>query len=265
MRRMAVLILVVLLGHLVVGVGNWSTAAQEVKKVEDCKPGIAPPELGLGKEDSYYWEGVCRPIAPDQPAPASPGGEFIMQPYTVYFAEGFAAVPDSRSGAFRSEFMVVIVRDGTFALDVKRDSPGRVVVSGAGNDIPLRGAFDNREPFYGERKGEILTDREGNPCIRDCEVPPDTVVQLGPGDRIVAEEGAICVYCLLGANNLREGQTGRLEVFVLRRAGEDPSTFSWIASWDRAQKGELPLAQRDERPVVLGWAYFDPGTRCRDG
>ncbi|MBA3450301.1 MAG: hypothetical protein H0T18_03700 [Chloroflexia bacterium] len=265
MRRVVGFLLVVLLSQVTTVGGGWTAAAQESESIADCTPGAAPPQLGLDPDESYYWEGVCRPIPPDEPAPAPVGGDFIMQPYTVFFKEGFAAVPDSSSGDFRPEFMVVIVRDGTFALDVKRDTPGRVTVTGAGNEIPILSAFAEREPYYTAMKGAVLVDRDGNPCVRGCEIPPETVVQLETGDRIVAEEGAICVYCLLGANNQRKGETGLLEVFVLRRAGEDAETFSWIDSWDRAQRGELRVMRSVERSTALGWAYFDPKTGCKDG
>ena len=264
MRRVVLFILAVLLGSPALGVGGWAASAQE-ETIEECAPLVVPPELGLGEQDSYYWEGVCRPIPPDEPVPAPLGTDLIMQPYAVYLAEDYAAIPDASSGDFRPEFMVVVVRKGTFALDVKAGSPGRIVVYGAGNDIPLLTAFEGGEPYYFERPGEVLTDREGNPCVRACEVPPSNVVQLGPGDRVVAEEGAICVYCLIGTNEERDGETGLLEVFVLRQFGDDPETFSWIDSWNRAERGELPLLRGADTPTVLGWSYFDPKTGCKDG
>ena len=265
MRRFVLLLLVVLLGSGAVGAGAWSASAQQLERIEDCPPLKVPPQLGLGVEESYYWEGVCQPIPPDERVPAPIGGDLIMQPYTVYLAEDFAAIPDASSGQFRPEYMVVVVRKGTFALDVKDGSPGKIDVYGAGNEIPLLSPFDDREPYYAARPREVLTDREGNPCVRGCEVPPNTVVQLGPGDRVVAEEGAICVYCLLGTNEVRGDETGLLEVFVLRQLGDDPSTFSWIESWNRAERAELPLVRRSDSPTVLGWAYFDPKTGCKDG
>ena len=76
-------------------------------------------------------------------------------------------------------------------------------------------------------------------CTRACPVTPGTPVALYPGDFAIAEEGAICLYCLIGTGQIGDDEIGRfqedyvkglLEVYALL-PGNDPNDFSWIRSW----------------------------------
>ena len=259
MRRLGIAVLVVLLGLVLPGLGAGPTSAQEggIPGCELYDVSAVFAELGLNPdEDSYQWEGMCRPVPQDPPTPFGAGQ--VLQPYLVFFNEDYAAVPDAISGEYEPEAMVVVVREGSFALDVKGDNTSDIVVYGAGVEIPRLTNFEPNEPYYSPSEDE--------PCPQVCVLSPGEEVLLGPGDVVVAEQGGICVYCLLDTDNERKNETGLLEVFVLRGDAEDPQTFSWIDSWDRAAEGLLPVfAQSTSSTTMRGWAFFDPSTRCKDG
>jgi hypothetical protein len=155
--------------------------------------------------------------------------------------------------------MVVVVREGSFALDVKDQNSASIVVYGAGADVPRLNDFNREsEPFY--------VPSEDEPCPQVCQLSPGDEVMLAPGDVVVAAQGGICVYCLLDTDGQRQNERGLLEVFALRGESDDPQTFSWIESWDRAAEGQLPVIARRASPgTIRGWAFFDPATRCKDG
>ena len=262
MRRFGIAVLVVSLASVVSIFGSGPISAQEEEGIPGCELydiSAVFEELGLNPdEDSYQWEGVCRPVPLDDPAPVPFGDGEILQPYLVYFSEDYAAVPDALSGEYEPEAMVVVVRAGSFALDVKQSNTSNIVVYGAGVEIPRLNDFVDSEPFYSASDDE--------PCPAVCPVESGDEVQLGPGDVVVAAQGGICVYCLLDTDSQSKNETGLLEVFVLRGDAEDFQTFSWIDSWDRAAEGNLPvIAQSASRSTTRGWAFFDPATRCKDG
>jgi hypothetical protein len=84
----------------------------------------------------------------------------------------------------------------------------------------------------------------GGDCTTACPVPPGTVVQVKPGDRIVAGEGALCVWCLLNANGVEKDETGLLEVFPLL-----PPVGTWTSSAGSAPgTPACPLPRRPPPP-----------------
>jgi hypothetical protein len=213
--------------------------------------------------------------------PVSPLGEAILQPYSVYFFEDYAAVPMITD--FTTEFMVVLVQMGNFTLDVSSATENGIVVFPAEDvaekRIPLMkavlgGSGEPEPPYYTATGDHLIVD--GDECTRVCPIPAGEIVQIKPGDRVVAREGALCLYCLLNSNfstadeddpsNLDD--RGLLQVFPLLAAGSDPESFSWIQDWLKDQgiqgSGATPSAQSGRQGMV-GWAYFNPGSNCVRG
>ena len=216
---------------------------------EGCVPGTDPDQA---------WLMVCLPIPPSSDAPfAPPGGDEIMQPYRVGFAEEFASAPPVPN----AEFMVVVVKRGFFALEAYPDSHFVVYPAGEERILYLQ-PYQVATPHYPETSPpEYVKDAGGNDCIRVCLIPADTVVQLKAGDRVVAREGSLCYWCLLNSNATEKDETGVLELFVLRPASASPETFSWIESW-HASQDQQASTQRPQLFSAMSWA-FHPQARCR--
>lgn len=265
MRRLAVIALVIL-------IGMGALVAPPVA----ARQGGTDWRIGAQGE---RWEGVGRPEPPDTEAVRPPPtGDLIMEPYSVFFSEDYAAVPEMRE--FVPEFMVVVVQKGNFALDTGDKEPGIVVFPAEGQPIPVMQPKQNDPPYYLlTNPVEYIKDPAGGNCTISCPIPPDAVVQVKPGDRIVAREGALCVWCLLNSNfepGNQEAETddqGLLEVFALLPAGASPDSFSWIQDWDSNQlavatpsasqgSGATTAAMSDGR-TMLTWA-FNPQARCRN-
>jgi hypothetical protein len=230
--------------------------------------------------EGQRWEGVSRPEPPSTEAIAPPpDGDQIMEPYAVFFSEDYAAVPEMR-GRFKPEFMVVVVQEGSFALDTGDKEPGIVVFPAAGQPIPVMQPKKDAAPYYELTDPlEVVQDPSGGDCTLACSIPADTVVQVKPGDRIVAREGALCVWCLLNSNfepgneEAEYDDQGLLQVFALLNAGASPDSFSWIRDWEEMQAqatggaanngGDATPAASGPEQTMLAWA-FNPQARCRN-
>jgi hypothetical protein len=252
MQRLVVLVIIALLGIAPIGIVGRSASAQEssTPTPADCVP---KGELKAENEEDP-WSGVCRPIPED--ATISLPNDQKMQPYAVAFKDEFAAtelIGDGTEDQRTAEFMIVRVTEGSFAIDVETDGQGnaqQVVVSTAQDHIETLTPWVEAPPHYGTPapNGVPLT-VNGEVCTRACPVDPDVPVLLVPGDIAVAEQGALCIYCLL------HGNTGLLEVFVVLDPGSGPQDFTWITDWDRS-----PSTASTE-PAVMAWAFLNPG-RC---
>jgi hypothetical protein len=248
---------------------------------------IAPPAAARQPESGWRigvegerWEGVGRPEPPTAEAMLPPPvGDLIMEPYAVFFSEDYAAVPEMTE--FTPEFMVVVVQKGNFALDVADTESGIVVFPAEGQPIPMMNPRKDDPPYY-QRTDPVtyIQNPSGGDCTLACPIPADSVIQTKPGDRIVAREGALCVWCLLNSNfdpgnaKTEYDDQGLLEVFALLPAGTGPNRFSWIQDWESNQKdaatpsvsqrgGPMSVATNSE-PTLLAWA-FNPQARCRGG
>jgi hypothetical protein len=266
MRRLVVLAIVSLLGIAPIGIVGRSASAQDspTQQLANCSLIDYPPAVEDGENaPSLPWEAVCRPIAEDATLPA-PHLQ-TMQPYAVAFKEEFAAtelIGDGTEDQPMAEFMVVLVKEGSFALDLETDKQGnaqQVVVSTIQDHIETLTPWTSTKPHYSTPppNGAPLT-VNGEVCTRACPVDPNVPVLLMPGDFAVAEQGALCIYCLLNNNE------GLLEVFVLLDDGVDPQEFTWIDSWDAAKDAwdaETATPSASTEPVVMAWAFFNPG-RC---
>ena len=101
---------------------------------------------------------------------------------------------------FEPEFMVVVVQKGNFALDTADKEPGIVIFPAEGQPSPIMHPKKDDPPYdVLTDPVEYVQDPSGGHCTSSCPIPPDAVVQLKPGDRIVAREGALCVWCLLNS------------------------------------------------------------------
>lgn len=219
------------------------------------------PEFEFGKNPAA-WEGVGRPLPPsDQAALAPPGGDAVVQPFAVPLAEEYAAVPEITR--FTPEFMLVVVQKGYLALDVGDGEAALVVFPADDAPIPFMTERGESAPYYELAAPErFVQDVGGSDCIAACPIPPDTVVQVKPGDRIVAGEGALCLWCLLNSNGVEKDETGLLQVFPLLAPGEDPESFSWIRDWDESAISAAATPSATTGGTTRGWA-FNPATRCR--
>jgi hypothetical protein len=264
MRRIAVIALVT-----VIGTASLVTPPAVAQQGD--------PDWRIGGEGSA-WEGVSRPEPPGTEAVAPPPtGDRIMEPYAVFFNEDYAAVPEVTK--FEPEFMVVVVQKGSFALDARDTEPGIVVFPAAGQPIPKMQPKKYERPYY------VLTDPleyvqnpSGGDCTLACPILPGTVVQVKTGDRIVAREGALCVWCLLNSNFTtpdddltNSDDQGLLLVYALLTAGASPDSFSWIQDWERneataataypSESSGTPTAATNSERTMLTWA-FNPSTKC---
>ncbi len=250
MRRPSFPVLYALLGLVLVALSGMPVAAQDGET--DFRFGANPDA----------WEGVSRPLPPsDQGVMPPPQGDTVLQPYAVAFAEEFAAVPEITR--FTPEFMVVVVQEGYFGLDAGDGEEALVVFPAEGAPIPFMTERSEYAPFYElASPASFVQDADGADCTGAWPVPPGTVGQVKPGDRIVAGEGALCLWCLLNTNGVEKDETGLLEVFPLLPPGENLESFSWVRDWDESAPTETATPSALTAGTTRGWA-FNPATRCR--
>lgn len=247
MRRFFLLLIVVLLGLSPVGIPP-ATAREAL-------------ECELGEQEYEWWAGICKPVPEEGLAiPVSPdNSDEVIQPYAVAFQEEFAATRPLEN----AEFMIVYVREGVFVLDRDGSASGTIVASSQYPQIPtlslIGTAAEVDQPHYALVPGGFLENPDGTACTRACPVPFDQPVQLRAGDIAVAQAGTLCLWCLLGTNAVKDGETGLLEIYVLRGATEGPETFSWGEDWTSTQM------RGGGGQDVVAWAFNPPGTRCRGG
>jgi hypothetical protein len=292
MRRLVVALVVVMFGASFAGLNGRPVAAQNspdevARALEACPPGRPPTEEELARDPNepwFPWEGVCQPISETEgasiPFPVDPGNPDAparsVQPFAVAFTmpnsntARIGVEPLDRELGLVAEFMVIYVRDGTFAIDPEQGD-GTVVVSTLNEEIPTLTPWNetralNQETPY-EPTGVPLT-VNGDVCTRACPVTPGTPVALYPGDIAIAEEGAICLYCLIGNGQIGGEQIGTfqddyvkglLEVYPLL-PGSDPNDFSWIRSWEIHQQTQY--RNDDAKSGMIAWALFNPPSGC---
>jgi hypothetical protein len=75
---------------------------------------------------------------------------------------------------------------------------------------------------------------------------------------VIAEKGALCIYCLLHSS------MGHLEVFVLLDPGSGPEDFTWIRPWEASPGDFAATPSASTEPAVMAWAFLNPG-RCDHG
>ena len=275
MRRLVVFALVALVG--LTPLAALPTAAQFDSP--DFGPlGVNPP-----------FEGVAKPRA--QVNTQTPADAPILQPYEVYFGERFARLVNRGFAAeFVPEFMVIEVKQGTFALQVA--DQGTFIVDPAGEtpiqhvELPNSVAppFVNPLPNY-------VRNAAGNICTNMCAIPLNTAVEVNPGDIVIAHANALCLWCLLKGSNPEDWEdpafagtgtptplpdSGILLVSVLLEPAAERGSFSWIQAWN-AMSGVVPPAlpgsptptpdtatpSANAQPMTMAMAWaFNPPTGC---
>ena len=272
MRSLPLILLIILVGLSPLGIVDRSSAAQEGSSLEEQLDACTLGGSNDGPDHSgEWWSAVCRPIpilGARTPAP-------LMQGYLVKFAEAYGATrPLTDVGDFEvePEFMAVIVMEGFFALDLRDETQQSIVVSPADGLIDeLRWSGSEEPPFY-------ETTNTDTACDPNCTVGPGQAVLLKEGDVAVAKPGTLCLWCLLGRDEIQDRnvhdpnvddhdpedlEPGLLGVFALLEAPEDPESFSWIRDWDRVQGGGSEA--RTDEPTFLAWAFNPHGSKCGGG
>jgi len=220
-----------------------------------------------------FWNGVCKPV-PFDPAviPQPIPGFERLQPYAVAFMKEANGSPEV--GATRrignTEFMVVIVKQGEFALDVGTidnvGEIGNVVVSSPSGKLAKLTETNVDGVTEFNETGEDFD------CVFSCAILPDTPVLLKEGDVAFAKPGAICLWCLLHGKvagvgtPVAGGVIGGLEVLALLET-DDTQSFSWIQSWNTPEEGlaSTPTALATGPSAIRALAFNPGGTRCKGG
>jgi hypothetical protein len=264
MRRLPLILLLILIGLLPLSIVNHSSAAQEDLSLEQQLEACTRGGENAGPDDSgEWWSAVCRPIPVLDAQTSAP----LMQPYLVKFAEEYGATNPSAN----EEFMVVVVMDGFFALDLtyptneQSDVPQQpIVVSPADGSVDVLSRTNSvDEPFYYEITSSNTT------CDPSCTFGTGEAVLLAKGDVAVVQPGTLCLWCLLGRDmtwgpkDPDNPEPGLLGVFALLEGTDDPQSFSWIQDWITYQgdQQERSLA----RQTTLAWAFSPPGSKCGGG
>lgn len=278
MRRRLLLVLVILCG--LVPLAASPVIAQDTPAWEFGAP-------------NTLWEGVSRPEPPATEAALPPPLSLqTMQPYAVRFDTDYASVPAITSQP--TEFLVIVVREGQFAIDstppagvtLTGTETGIVIYPAGSQPIPLMepvmegGAWV--APYYQVVPNSHLQISPDVDCLAACPLPPNTIAQANVGDIIVTQPGAICVYCLLNQNfdaltpATATDDQGLLDVFALVSASGamDPDEdFSWIKAWESSQgvphdtvlRDTIPAMTGDADSLIRGWAYLNPHPGCHRG
>jgi hypothetical protein len=241
-------------------VALFATAAQETDSDFD-RPSRAE-----------QFEGVARPRV--QNGTQTPREGPVLQPYEVYFAEQYARIEnvfDDETPTFETEFMAVEVKQGIFALHV--GDRGTFIVDPA-DEAPIQIVeLPHRKPYV-EPRDKYVRDAAGNICTNMCALPLGTAVQVKPGDIVIAQQDALCLWCLLHGTHSELGvatpteddeanvDSGLLLVSVQLVDADDPDSFSWIRAWESAASGAASQSGSGELSSAMAWAFFNPPSGC---
>lgn len=254
MRRLTILHLVLSLGSLL----TTSLPAAAFDGDSDFGP-VSTTE---------QFEGVAKPRP--QEGMLTPLEDPVLQPYEVFFGEQYARIDNLESdgpSAFETEFMVIEVKEGIFALEVGEE--GTFIVDPAG-DAPIQ--FVElpavATPPYVIPLPQFVRNTAGSICTSMCSLPHGKAVQLKPGDLVIAQALSSCLWCLLhgteSALNQTSGQGDAIPDSGLLLVSAqipvvDPTSFSWLANWTEGGSEATPEALN--RSVTMTWA-FNPPSGC---
>jgi hypothetical protein len=262
-------ILAIIIGLAFAPVAILQTAAQEIES-DFGEPSTAP-----------QFEGVARPRFQD--GMRTPGEGSVLQPYEVFFAEQYARIENlsaiDETPTFETEFMVVEVKQGIFGLQVGDN--GTFIVDPAG-ESPIQIVNLPATPPYVEPQHKYVRNAAGNICTNMCALPLNTAVQVKPGDIVIAQANALCLWCLLhGTRSELDTETGPdsqaavtpsadtgavpdsglLLVSVQLAIADDPDSFSWVQAWQTPPSAAATPSASGELTSVMSWA-FNPPSGC---
>lgn len=207
-----------------------------------------------------------------------------LVPYGVTFlqaADGQDLV-GSTQRIENTEFMIVIVRRGCFALDVGQQNPvdvgqqNSVVVATPRGELQTLDAHEEgdvtsfEEPEGSAPPGCTFTSESNAtptgsatfPCQVSCVIDPNIPVLLEEGDVAYAQKGAICLWCLIHAHVREDDVAGGLEVLAAVNP-DDTDSFSWIQAWRQAPLEERTLpAYMSSASAIRAFAFNPGGSRC---
>jgi hypothetical protein len=179
---------------------------------------------------------------------------------------------DATTPTFETEFMVVEVKQGVFALHV--GDKGTFIVNPAG-EAPIQIVdLPSREPHV-EPRDKTVRDAAGNICTNMCALPLRTAVQVKPGDIVIAQQDALCLWCLLHgtrselgtatptptADDEAKADSGLLLVSVQLENADDPDSFSWVRAWESTASDAASQSGSGELSSAMAWA-FNPPSGC---
>jgi len=221
-----------------------------------------------------YWNGVCRPVALTDIAidhPLLENEQFErLQPYGVKFLRDTnSEVASATRRIPYTEYMIVIVKYGCFALDVME--PDSVLVSTPNTKLRV---LDKEEDTAND--DTIFTGPDHSPppectatpegadtvdCVFTCAIDPMKPVLLQEGDVAFAKKGAVCLWCLMHASS--GDVPGGLEVLALIDT-DNPDSFSWIHSWDNPDEEfeGSPTPTMHGASAIRAFAFNPGGSRC---
>ncbi len=224
------------------------------------------------------FEGVARPRV--QNGTQTPSEGPVLQPYEVYFAEQYARIEnvfDDETPTFETEFMVVEVRQGIFALQV--GDRGTFIVDPA-DEAPIQIVDLRSQAPYVDPRDKYVRDAAGNICTNMCALPLGTAVQVKPGDIVIAQQDALCLWCLLHGtrSQLETGTESGLRAAATPTADDEPKadsglllvsvqlvddedSFSWIRAWDSMASDVATPSASGELSSAMAWA-FNPPSGC---
>jgi hypothetical protein len=230
---------------------------------------------------AVQFEGVARPRV--QRGTQTPSEGPMVQPYEVYFAEEYARIENLAGDGtpeFETEFMVVEVKQGIFALEV--GDSGTFIVDPAG-EAPIQIVDLPSSPPYVVPLPNYIRNAAGNICTNMCALPLNTAVQVKPGDIVIAQANALCLWCLLHGTRsevttatesgrqatatppvgyVAESDSGLLLVSVQLANVDDPDSFSWVQAWESAASSAATPSASGELSSAIAWAFFNPPSGC---
>ena len=264
MRRAVLVVLLCSLGLLPGVTKADAIQGRTIERALECN---GNGNLGPN-ENGGWWSSVCRPNAvSDVEIPVPIANTTTLQNYDVAFSEQYG----SNNAVLPGEFMVVLVKKGVFALDLRGDPEAEVVVTSPVGQT-VKEIVPDREYPQSEGTG-VLYDLPQNPveliCELGCKLDPAQPVLLEEGYTAILKEGTVCLICLLGETLEMNPGSGVLQVFPLLDS-TDADSFSWVENWDETEpSGDgTPVAHAgsaSSEQTRFAWAFNPGNSRCGGG
>jgi hypothetical protein len=182
-----------------------------------------------------------------------------LQAYEVAFKERYG----TNNPTLENEFMVIVVKTGTFALDLRADTAAEVVVTTQPGrlvaQLSVEGGYPTDET---DDVWYFASDLPPLSCELGCRLDPEQPVLLEAGDTAILKQGTRCLICLWSQNEVGP-LSGVLQVFVLLPDQANSGSFSWIEDWN--DKNDLVSARSSGTTSRFAWAFNPGNSRCGGG